>query len=471
MTLTGRGDPRPGSVGLASRAVQLGHVTAQELVGRALDRIQLDNPTLNAVVEVDADGAMKAAWEVDRQAHKGVLAGVPLLVKDTENAAGFRTTFGSTHFSHGPPAAADSPTVSAWKKCGAVVIGKTNTSEFGWEGHSYNRLYGGTRNPWLLERSPGGSSGGSAAALAAGFAGMATASDAGGSTRTPAAQCGLLGLKPTNGLLSFDQQPGGIDQLTPGVLATRPGDLRLLFETLGRSPARNPADSSLPTGIEFRYRVVGDGVLDTEVNSKAEYWAEELQDFAHAIGVRSRIRPEPVFFDTTPDRDALVNFALDTFNFLGWDWLRSHKERIDPSLAAAFDEFGSFTLDDYLSLRRRRKQYVEALDSAIGTGLLVTPTLNIPGLLVSGRLVNAQSDQSTALEQSLTNTNVQNWTGHPALSVPAGLLSSGAPFGLQFTARKGDDGVLLELAERWFDAYPWPEVAPRYQSLWTTEYG
>ena len=101
---------------------------------------------------------------------------------------------------------------------------------------------------------------------------------------------------------------------------------------------------------------------------------------------------------------------------------------------------------------------MEALDSAIGTGLLVTPTLNIPGLLVSGALVNAQSDQSTSLEQSLTNTNVQNWTGHPALSVPAGFLRSGAPFGLQFTARKGDDGVLLDLAERWFDAYPWPEV-------------
>ena len=179
---------------LAGR-VRAGTLAARDLVEHALERIDALNPTLNAFVAVDADGARAAAGAVDdavaRGEDPGPLAGIPIGVKDLEDAAGFTTSYGSALFAGDPAARSDSLMVARLRAAGCVVVGKTNTPEFGWKGDTDNVAFGATKNPWNLSHSPGGSSGGTAAALAAGMVPMATGSDGGGSIRIPSSCCGL----------------------------------------------------------------------------------------------------------------------------------------------------------------------------------------------------------------------------------------------------------------------------------------
>jgi len=186
-------------------------VSAVELVRASIDRIERTNPSLNAVVALRAEEALEEATNVDRRVSAGdklgPLAGIPFLVKDTENSAGMQTTYASLLFADAQPAQCDDLAPRRLRAAGAIAIGKTNTPEFAFEGYTDNRLFGPTRNPWGTDWSPGGSSGGSAAALAAGMSPVATASDGGGSIRISAALCGLVGIKPTMGVIGRDPIP------------------------------------------------------------------------------------------------------------------------------------------------------------------------------------------------------------------------------------------------------------------------
>ena len=173
-----------------------------ELVEEALRRIERVNPSLNAFVSVAAEKAMEeakaAAERIASGAEPPPLAGIPVGVKDLEDVKGMVTSFGSIPYKNNV-AAADSIQVARLRAAGAIVVGKTNTPEFGFTGFTKNRLFGITRNPWNTERTPGGSSGGSAAAVAGGMVPVATGSDAGGSIRIPASYSGCFGLKPSHG--------------------------------------------------------------------------------------------------------------------------------------------------------------------------------------------------------------------------------------------------------------------------------
>ena len=190
--------------------VRSGELSPVELMERSLARIEQLNPSLNAFVEVDAEGALRESRALaDRLAageDVGPFAGLPLGVKDLENAAGFVTTKGSRLYRDNR-VDFDDALVGRLKAAGAIVVGKTNTPEFGHIPFTDNELFGPTRNPWNVERTPGGSSGGSAAALASGMAPLATASDGGGSIRIPACYTGLYGLKPSQGRTPIAPRP------------------------------------------------------------------------------------------------------------------------------------------------------------------------------------------------------------------------------------------------------------------------
>ncbi|MBW2562366.1 MAG: amidase, partial [Deltaproteobacteria bacterium] len=175
-----------------------------------LGRIEAANPSLNAFVAIDADRAMdeaRAATEsLAAGKNPGSLAGLPIGVKDLEDVGGMVTSFGSVPFKDNV-AAEDSVQVARLRKAGAIVVGKTNTPEFGSTGFCKNRLFGTTRNPWNLERTPGGSSGGSAAAVAAGMITLATGSDGGGSVRIPASYTGCFGIKTSYGRIPMGPLP------------------------------------------------------------------------------------------------------------------------------------------------------------------------------------------------------------------------------------------------------------------------
>ncbi|HXG40548.1 MAG TPA: amidase, partial [Candidatus Limnocylindrales bacterium] len=240
-------EPRPvrpaGVLAPLASAVRAGRTSAVALVAEAARRIEAARD-LNAVVALRVEAALDEAAGLDRRVRAGddpgPLAGLPLLVKDIEDAAGLVTTHGSLLHASDPPAERNGLVPSRLVAAGAIVLGKTNTPEFAFQGYTDNRLFGATLNPWARDWSPGGSSGGSGAALAAGLAPLATATDGGGSIRIPAALCGLAGIKPTNGVVGRDPIPDWIDLSTDGPLAQTVADLRLLLETIRGPVAGDP---------------------------------------------------------------------------------------------------------------------------------------------------------------------------------------------------------------------------------------
>src|SRR5690606_23008556 len=203
LATVGAVDFRRTTVAALAADVAARRVSARELAAAAIDLVDRLDPELNAFVAVDADAALAEAAALDERIaagqEVGPLAGIPLAVKDLEDAAGFVTSHGSAAFASGPPATEDSPLVARLRAAGCVVVGKTNTPELGWKADTENPTFGPTRNPWDTDRSPGGSSGGSAAAVAGGLVPLATGSDGGGSIRIPSAVTGLTGFKPSLG--------------------------------------------------------------------------------------------------------------------------------------------------------------------------------------------------------------------------------------------------------------------------------
>jgi len=280
-----------------------------------------------------------------------------------------RTTQGSALFADAALATRDGLTPSRLRAAGAIVVGKTNLPEFATEGYTANLIFGVTRNPWGFEWSPGGSSGGSGAALAAGLAPIATATDGGGSVRIPAALCGL------------------------------------------------PAEP-----------------LD----------------------------PERLFSTGNPDKDWFDVATAEHVSALGREVVKQNLGRMHPGARWFMEEGLRVTLEDYLGARRRRFGYVRELDELLGEdGVVLSPTIAAEGWLAEGRL---PTDQEVGpLPAEVYNTSLQNTTGHPALSLPAGRLPNRLPFGLQITGPRFRDHLLLDLADSWEEAWPWPRVADGYE--------
>jgi Asp-tRNA(Asn)/Glu-tRNA(Gln) amidotransferase A subunit family amidase len=462
--------------------VRSGAVSAEDLVDRALARIARVNPALNAVVALRADRALDEARSLDARVRRGGdpgrLAGVPVLVKDVHDVAGMPTTFGSALFAGSSPAAADGLVAARLRAAGAIIVGKTNTPEFATEGFTANLVFGATRNPWGPRWSPGGSSGGSAAALAAGLTPIATATDGGGSIRIPAAFCGLAGLKPSNGAIGRSPIPDWIDLSTDGPLAASVADLRLQLAVLAgpvpgdptalpwpwpppdaasAAPARSRA---LPRRVLAAPRFTPWGPLPEAVAAAFDA-ALRAWERAHGCGVEP-LEPGRLFRGGNPDSDWFVLATAEHVSRLGRGVVAANLERFHPAARWFLEEGLAVSVDDYLAARRRRFGYVRELDELLGEdGVILSPTVAAEGWLADGTL--AGSDGGGALPAQVYNTAVQNLTGHPALSLPAGRLPNGLPFGLQVTGPRFRDDLLLDLAERWERASPWPAVAPSYE--------
>jgi Asp-tRNA(Asn)/Glu-tRNA(Gln) amidotransferase A subunit family amidase len=452
--------------------VRTRRVSSRQLVERALERIARLDGQLNAVVALRAELALDEARALDVRVaaggDPGPLAGIPVLVKDLEDVAGMRTTRGSALFAGDPPATRDGLTPSRLRAAGAIVVGKTNLPEFATEGYSANLVFGATRNPWGRRWSPGGSSGGSGAALAAGLAPIATATDGGGSVRIPAALCGLAGLKPTNGVIARRPIPDWIDYSTDGPLATTVADLRLLLAVQSGPAPGDPTalPFALPEGPDRPGRLYAAprfapwGPLPGVVESAFEQAVAAFADLV-ALPVQP-LDPERIFATGNPDTDWFIIAAAEHVSSLGRGVVERNLDRMHPGARWFLEEGLRVTLDGYLAARRRRFGYVRELDEMLNEdGVVLSPTIASPGWLAEGRLTT--SDQVGALPGEVYNTSVQNTTGHPALSLPAGRLPNGLPFGLQITGPRFRDHLLLDLASSWEEARPWPRLAEGYE--------
>ncbi len=457
-------------LGELGSAVRARRVSAEELVRTSLERIERLNPPLNAVISV-RERAVDEARRLDRRVASGEdpgpLAGVPLLVKDMEDVEGVPTTYGSLVFADAPAAVADGLIPRRLTAAGAIVVGKTNQPEFACAGFTDNLLYGSTRNPWNLECSPGGSSGGSAAAMASGMVPIATATDGGGSIRIPAACCGLVGLKPTNGVIGREPIPEWIDLSTFGPLGQSVADVRVLLE-LESGPV--PGDPSalpypltirdeLPSRVIAAPRLVDYGPLPGAVQ---ELFDEALGAFERDLGLPiERIAAGDIFRSGNPSEDWVVTCALEHVHHLGWDLCDANADRFSPAFHG-FVEFARKTsLDEYMAARRRRFGYARELDLLLGDdAVLLTPTNCFEAMAPDGV---DQANGLAAEGPDSYNTDPQNVTGHPAISVPAGLSTRGVPFGLQITAPRFRDDMALTVAAAWERTNPWPLVAPGYE--------
>jgi Asp-tRNA(Asn)/Glu-tRNA(Gln) amidotransferase A subunit family amidase len=445
-------------------------VSARELVETSLERIDRLNPSLGAVIAV-RERALDDARALDERiaagSDAGPLAGVPLLVKDMEDVEGMPTTYGSVVFADAPAAVADGLIPRRLWAAGAIVVGKTNQPEFAFAGYTDNLLYGATRNPWNPQASPGGSSGGSGAAMAAGIAPVATATDGGGSIRIPAAWCGLVGLKPTNGVIGREPIPEWIDLSTFGPLGHSVDDVRLLLE-LERGPV--PGDpSALPEPLEVREelparafavpRLVDFGPLPAELRSLFD---RAVRDFEKDLGVPvEMLETGSVFRAGNVSDDWLVMCAIEHVHHLGWEFCDANHERFSPLFRGVVDFARKTPLEEYLAVRRRRFEYVRELDELLGDdAVLLCPTNCVAWIRADGKDPDTGDWGDSA---DAFNTDPQNMTNHPAISVPAAVTGSGVPFGLEITAPRFRDGMALAAAAAWERAHPWPHAAPGYE--------
>lgn len=460
----------PGRLEDLARAVRDRRLSAEEMVRDSLARIDRARD-LNAVIALRADAALADARAVDasvaRGEDPGPLAGLPFLSKDNEDAAGLPTTFGSLLYADAPPAATDGVIAGRLRRAGAILVGKSNIPEFAFEGYTANRRYGTTRNPWAPAWSPGGSSGGSGAALAAGLVAIATATDVGGSIRIPAAACGLVGLKPTAGLIGRDPILPSLDLNNHGPLASSVADARLLLGLLsgpvpgdpGALPPWRPGPDAWPSRVLAAGRFIPGRPLPDDV---AAPFAAALR----AIEVDLALAIEPVepaaIFPSGYDED-------DWFRIVGveqaWDLGRETIERsadlFDPSFRHSMAAALAISFDEYVGARRRRFRYTRELDALLGDDhVLVTPTLAVAGWSAEGGL---PGHDEPGLPSWVFNNEQQNMTGHPAISLPAGRAPNGVPFGLQVTAPRLREDLLFGFSAAWEAARPWPPAADGYR--------
>lgn len=484
---------RHDALGLA-HLVSEGEVTAGELLETAMTQADAVNPRLNAIVRrIDDRARERATGPLE-----GPFAGVPFLIKDLgQDYRGVATSGGSRPLSH-LPAPEHSTVVQRWLDAGLVIFGKTNTPEFGAKGITEPDLFGPARNPWDTSRTPGGSSGGSAAAVATGVVPVAGASDGGGSIRIPAACCGLVGLKPGRGLVPMGPSIGEAmhGAATNGVISRSVRDSAAMLDVLAGGEPSGPYVPGVPTE-SFLSQVGEDpgrlriGVcIASSINSQphpeasasAEAAARVLTDLGHHVEFLDK---QPVD-DLTLARDFLATW----FVVLAWQvddakrrtGCRDRDFELDTQIMAALGRAHSSV--EYVDTVMRRHEHVRRLSAYFdGYDLLVTPTLadlppQIGALdtpLIAQRAASGLLRTRTAgllrrsgLVESMINNNL-NWipytqlanlTGRPALSLPLHQTPEGVPMGVQFISQLGGESMLLRLASQLEQAVPWDHRWP-----------
>lgn len=453
--------------------IKSGKISAPELMQACYDRIHATNQQLNAVVALlPIEEALAKANVVQQDIQQGkvvgTLAGLPILVKDMEDASGFVTSFGSVVYKdkwvdH------DSIQVARLKRAGAIIIGKSNTSEFGLIPLTKNLLFGVTRNPWDQTRTPGGSSGGAAAAIASGMVPLATASDGGGSIRIPAAFTGCYGLKPTYGRIPWGPEPmmRWSHVAVVGPITRTVQDAALFLDAVVGVDSRDPFSLPHPG-----YRYID--IIEQPAPSCRIAWS-----------------PTMGFGQVQPDVMRVLEKAVAVFSTLG------HKvERVDQVLNNAAIEFlplmsGELSVKLSNDYEQHSNDFTHIVQQVIELGkkqnamtlgdiqqgraqlvntlwqfferydVLLTPTTATEAIDAKGHFPRILGGvEYTDISQTTPFTAYFNYTGHPAASVPAGHTDSGLPCGLQIVVPHQREDLLLQLSAAFEAAQPWNDHWP-----------
>ncbi len=441
-------------------------VSPVEVMQSALERISQINPDLNAFVALRADAAMDEAAvlteRIARGATPGPLAGLPLGVKDLEDTVGMVTSYGSVPFKDNR-ARRDSIQVARLKAAGAIVVGKTNVPEFGFTGFTKNRLHGVTRNPFDVERTPGGSSGGAAAAIAAGLVPLATGSDAGGSIRIPASYSGCFGFKPSFGRIPVGPAPVVTfsNMIVMGPLTRCVRDAALYLDsTVGihaadphslPAPARPYLDciEEMPRRLKIAFSpTLGYATVHKEILACVEKAVQAFHELGHRVELWPGRLP-----DVGDGWGTLI--ATDIYAQLH-DVLARERDRIGRTLVAVLDQTRRMTVAQITAIQQLRARLNAGLEKLFEEfDLLLTPTMPTEAFAAKGPPPGEIEGTAIPLLGAVAFTYPFNFSGHPAASLPAGLTPGGLPAGLQIVAPRHRDDRVLQAAHAYEVLRPW----------------
>ena len=429
-----------------------------------LERCARLNPLLNAIVALDHGAARGAALAAEGRMQRGArlspLDGIPVTIKDNIFVEGFPATWGSLLYRDFRPPQ-DDVAVARLRAAGAVIVGKTNTPEFALSSFTDNRVFGPTRNPWNTELTPGGSSGGAVAAIAAGMAPLALGTDAGGSIRRPAAYAGIVGLRPSTGRVArvhgFPPMAHDFQVITPA--ARTVADVELLYRAIAGPDARDrpslafaapqPA-GALPRRVRIRHVTGIPGApLDREIAGSVTAAAAVLRSLGHTVeeGAAPYDLAEIDAIWATLTAAGLAR-ALSTHP----DW----RDRVLPATAAIAERGATIGAAQYVetieTVIRFRRRMPEAF---AGFDVLLTPSsAALPWPIGQPYPAEIDAREAGPRAAGIFATFV-NAAGLPAVSVPVAPSASGLPIGMQLVGRYGEDELLLALAGEFEAAQPW----------------
>ena len=427
------------SIAEASDLLRRKEISPVDLTNDCLARIDQLNPTINAFITVLHESALAQAHAAEDEIRagqwRGPLHGIPIGLKDIIDTAGVKTTCGSALFAQRVPAH-DAEVVRRLKDAGAVLIGKQNMQEFAWGGTSTSSYFGPVRNPWDPERIAGGSSGGSAAAVASGMCFAAIGTDTGGSVRQPAAFCGIVGLKPTFGLVNMR----GVFPLSPsldhlGPLCRNVADTELMLQAIADYAPESKVTTKPRVGV-VRRPYFDD--IDAEIETAFAEALNEIRKFAANV-VEIELPDTPAAVQGREVYIVHAKYFADSPEVYG-RWMQ---ERLKQ--AAAIDTAA------YIEARHQLHDLRETIDASFKkVDYIVTPTSPVPPITIREAL---EMSPNPAGELWLRNTRPFNAYGLPTISVPCGFTRAGLPIGLQISGPNFAEESLLSFARTFEQAY------------------
>jgi Asp-tRNA(Asn)/Glu-tRNA(Gln) amidotransferase A subunit family amidase len=445
-------------------------VSPVEVTDLVLARIGALNPRLNAFCCVAVDAARTAAREAEIAVMKGEplgpLHGVPFSAKDVLDTRGILTTHGSRLFADGIPDR-DAVAVARLRAGGAVILGKTTTSEFGHKAITDSPLFGITRNPWNLDCTPGGSSGGAAAAVASGLGPIALGTDGGGSVRIPAAFCGVFGFKPSHGRVPVHPASAAWSHLSHvGPITRTVRDAAAVLDVIAGSDDRDR--HSLP-GTDGPYLEA----CDDEVKGLHVAWSADLGYAAVASEVRAQCENAAAEFEALGCHVEVVSPGWESpeewfstivaaqFHAAWSERLPAAEALMDRSLVRFIRKGGGISAREYLAALAAAEAYWEDVRTFLERfDFLLTPTVAVPPFPAGALPPREIAGEALSVLGWMPYTYPFNLTGQPAASVPVGLDAAGLPVGLQIVGRRHADRTVLAAARAFESASPWIERRP-----------
>ena len=450
-------------------AYRCGTVTPVQVLADCFTRIDAVNPTLNAVIaqrrEAAFEDAARSSERFARGAALSLLDGIPLAVKDNIASADLATTWGCVALRDHRPKF-DELALARARKAGAIIIGKTNVPEFTLEGHTHNRLFGTTRNPWNMALTPGGSSGGSVAAVASGMTPLALGTDGGGSTRRPASHTGLVGFKPSIGAIAREHSLPTLllDFEVIGPIARSVADVRLLYDALHgpdpadrRSWAAAAASKPLPQCLRVLYvPTIAGAPVDAEIADSCRAAADRLASLGHTV------EQGPLPLDLgfmTRDWPVIGQIGLAALFAQHLDW-RAGASPNYVQMAEAGARLPASTLWQILETVEQLRRDVSRLFTRVD--LIVTPATAALPWPADEAFPPVINGQPVGPRGHAIFTGWVNAAGVPAVAMPCAPSRVGLPIGVQLISDYGSDDALLSLAADFeasaSQAWRWPTI-------------